>query len=296
MLRRFAWATLVFNLIVILLGANVRATGSGAGCGASWPTCEGRLIPSDASVATWTEFTHRAASGVALVAVFVLAAWVFRSFDKGSLVRSAAVWSIGAILSEAAIGAAIVLFEWVANDSSVARLLAVPLHLVNTFVLLAALTVTAWWVDHSPAARPAVPRPLWWAGLGLLLVAATGSVTALADTLSPAASFSDGLAQDFSSAGTFLTQVRVLHPVVATLVGAYVAFLGLTRARPGHQQTIGLVIAAIVGTQVFAGIANVLLLTPLWVQIFHLALADCLWIMFVLFVVDESPDRESALV
>ncbi len=292
MLRRFAWATLGFNVIVILLGAVVRATGSGAGCGASWPTCGGELVPSDASTATWIEFSHRSVSGVALIAVIILAWMTFRTTGRGKLVRRAAGWSVVAIISEAAIGAAIVLFEWVADDASLARTVAVPLHLVNTFILLAALTTTAWWLGHEPSAPPAVPASLKWAGIGMLAIAATGSVTALADTLYPAESLLDGLAQDFSSSGAFLTQVRILHPVVATLVGAYVAFLGFTRAAPGPQQIVGLSMVAIVGTQIFAGIANVVLLAPLWMQIVHLALADGLWILFVLFVLAQVPDRQ----
>lgn len=295
MLGRFAWGVLVFNVFVVLLGAVVRATGSGAGCGANWPTCEGQMIPTDAATATWIEFSHRAASGVALLAVIVLVAWAFRTTGRGGLVRKAAGWSLVAIISEAAIGAVIVLFEWVADDSSLARLVAVPLHLVNTFVLLASLTVTAWWVDRVPASAPRPPTSYKWAGIGLLVVAATGSVTALADTLFPAATLLDGIAQDLAGSGNVLTQVRVIHPVVATMIGAYVGFLGLTRARPGRQQTIGLVLALIVGAQVFAGIANIVLLTPLWLQILHLALADGLWIMFVLFVVEASiSDREVA--
>ena len=295
MLRRFAWATLGFNVIVILLGAVVRATGSGAGCGASWPTCGGELVPSNGSTATWIEFSHRAVSGVALIAVIVLALLAFRTTARGELVRRAAGWSVVAIISEAAIGAAIVLFEWVADDASLARTVAVPLHLVNTFILLAALSATAWWLGHEPSAPPAVPSSLKWAGIGMLAIAATGSVTALADTLYPAESLVDGLAQDFSSSGTFLTQVRILHPVVATLVGAYVAFLGFTRVAPGRQQIIGLSMVAIVGTQIFAGIANVVLLAPLWMQIVHLALADGLWILLVLFVLAQVPDRQLAV-
>ena len=295
MLGRFAWGVLVLNVFVVLLGAVVRATGSGAGCGANWPTCDGQVIPTDAATATWIEFSHRAASGVALLAVIALMIWVFRTTGRGELIRKAAGWSLVAIISEAAIGAVIVLFEWVADDSSLARLVAVPLHLVNTFVLLASLTVTAWWVKNGPSETPRLPGSYKWAGVGLLVIAATGSVTALADTLFPATSLMDGIAQDLAGASSLLTQVRVIHPVVATMLGAYVGFLGLTRARPGRHQKIGLVLASIVGAQIFAGIANIVLLTPLWMQLLHLALADGLWIMFILFAVEASiSDRQVA--
>lgn len=297
MLRYYAWATLLFNVVVILGGALVRATGSGAGCGDSWPTCGGELIPADPSGATAIEFAHRAFSGVALLMVLGLVVAIWRTQTQGSSVRKAAVWSGVAILSEAAIGAVIVLFEWVADDASLARTVAVPIHLVNTFVLLASLTATAAWLERPPGQRLQLDRRLWMAAGGLMLIAATGSVTALADTLFPAESVVEGLAADFDSTSNFLTRVRVLHPVVATLIGFYVASIGFVRARPGRHQIIGLSMAAVVGTQVFAGIANVLLLTPVWMQIVHLALADALWILFVLFAiepVDQTSDFAAA--
>jgi len=41
----FAWLALATNVAVILWGAYVRATGSGAGCGAHWPLCQGEVVP-----------------------------------------------------------------------------------------------------------------------------------------------------------------------------------------------------------------------------------------------------------
>ena len=64
-LARYAWGVLGINLLVILWGAYVRATGSGAGCGSHWPLCNGEVVPRSAGLATLIEFTHRATSGVA---------------------------------------------------------------------------------------------------------------------------------------------------------------------------------------------------------------------------------------
>ena len=153
-LTRYSWFTLAFNLAVILLGALVRATGSGAGCGRSWPTCQGEVIP-DLAGATAVEYTHRAASGIALVLVAVLVAWTWRSIPKGEPARTGAVLALASIIGESLIGAMIVLAEWVAEDASTARVVAVPLHLVNTLFLLAALTLTtligvaaSGWIDR----------------------------------------------------------------------------------------------------------------------------------------------------
>ena len=72
---RWAWLTLAWNVVVILWGAWVRASGSGAGCGSHWPLCNGEVLPTDPKVETLIEFTHRLSSGVALVLVVVLWWW-----------------------------------------------------------------------------------------------------------------------------------------------------------------------------------------------------------------------------
>ncbi len=211
---RFAWVTLGINVVVILLGALVRATGSGAGCGESWPTCDGQIVPAVLEGARAVEFTHRVASGVAIVAVGVLAVWVFRAFGRGHLARKAAVVSVVAIIGEALIGAWLVLAALVGSDDSVARSVSVPLHLVNTLLLLAALTLTAFWASGGGPIRPATDRGFAvWAVVitaGTVLVSATGAVTALADTLFPkdAVGFAIG---DLASSEHLLTRLQD-HP------------------------------------------------------------------------------------
>ena len=209
-MNRLAKVTLVWNVLTILLGAFVRATHSGAGCGRSWPTCDGQIVPELAG-ATAIEYTHRVASGIALVLVFVLAVVVGRQTRRGEPVRLAAAWATGAIIGEALIGAAIVFFEWVDADNSLARVIAVPLHLLNTFLLLAALTLVIWFANGGSRLEQRGPARRWiTAGaLGLLAIAATGAVTALADTLFP----KDGSG---SLATThFLSDLRVVHPLLA---------------------------------------------------------------------------------
>jgi hypothetical protein len=185
-LRTFAWMVLGWNLLTILGGAVVRATGSGAGCGRSWPTCQGTIVPR-LEGATAVEFTHRAVSGLALLSVIALAVAVFRAFPKGALVRRGALLAVVAIIGEALIGALIVFSEWVADDASVARAMAVPLHLVNTLFLLASLTLTIVWLGPQPPRSRIADHRRWFAtgAVGMVLIAATGAVTALADTLFP---------------------------------------------------------------------------------------------------------------
>lgn len=274
-LARLAWGTLGFNVVVILMGAVVRATGSGAGCGRSWPTCQGQVLPA-LEGATAIEFAHRGLSGIALLVVIGLYVGVLRAVPPRHQVRGAALVSVVAIIGEALIGAAIVLFEWVADDASVARAVAVPLHLVNTFLLLGALTITAHLLSDGEPLRPSDHRTTFrWlvAGAGVFVViAATGAVTALADTLFPKGG---GIAE----VEHFLTDLRMVHPIVAVVVVLAAGFEVSRRGLGGKSLNL---LTVLVGAQLASGFLTVALGLPLWMRISHLAMADLLWIAYVL--------------
>ncbi len=302
-LARFAWFVLAYNLVVVLWGAFVRASGSGAGCGSHWPLCNGVVVPRGPELATLIELTHRLTVGLAFVLMLVLVIWSFRATRRGSPVRRGAVLSFLFFLIEGAIGAGLVVFQRVGQDSSLARAGWLAGHLVNTFVLLACLVLTAWWASGgSPMRVRGVKRSAWIGGmvlLGTLLVGVTGAVTALGDTLFPAASIGEGFRQDLSSAAHFLVRLRVLHPVLAVAVG-----LGILMAAPGlvarvpegplpgpSSERLASAAGALVLFEWAAGIANVLLLAPIWLQLVHLLLADLLWIALVLLIARALNDR-----
>lgn len=290
---RFAWLALAYVVLVILWGAVVRATGSGAGCGSHWPLCNGVVVPRAPQVETLIELTHRLTSAFSGVVVIVLLVWAFRLFPKGHTVRKGAVLSMLFILTEGALGAGLVLFEWVAYNASVARAVSMALHLVNTFLLLAAITLTAWASAESyPGERSLRLRGQgktgWLIGLGLLLLVllgASGAVTALGDTLFPAGSLSEGISQDFLPTAHFLVRLRIYHPIIAILTSVYLVVAGAAIAaqRPGPDtHRFSRAIKFIVVIQVAAGFVNVLLLAPVWMQVVHLLLADLLWIAVIL--------------
>jgi cytochrome c oxidase assembly protein subunit 15 len=288
-LARFAWLTLGWNVAVILWGAFVRATGSGAGCGAHWPLCNGEVVPRAPMMETMVEFTHRLTSGVALVLVFLLAAWVFRERPKGHPARRAALAAVAFIVVEAAVGAALVLFGLVAENDSVARALFMAGHLANTFMLLAALTLTAHWCGtDAPLRGDALRREGWVFGVAfllLLVVGKSGAIAALGDTLYPAQSLLAGLAQDLSPTASLLVRLRMLHPLLAVAGTLAVAFasarvLQSTSGPPVRRWAWATSLLAIL--QVGAGLLNLALLAPVWMQIVHLLLADVLWIALVL--------------
>jgi protoheme IX farnesyltransferase len=277
-LARVAWGVIGWNVLTILLGAVVRATHSGAGCGRTWPTCDGELVPA-LEGATVIEFTHRVASGVALLLVAMLAFMVLRSKAPGHPARRSVLWAGAAIVGEALIGAAIVLYEWVGRDDSVARVISVPLHLVNTLVLLAALTLTAWFLGGGGSIWPASGPIRSWLLVGavaLVLIFATGAVTALADTLFPAAGQVD------AGARHFLTRLRIVHPVLAIAVVAAAGIAVRARGSDAATRTLRN-LGILTFAQLGLGLINIALKTPLWLQILHLAIADMIWITYVWF-------------
>jgi len=286
---RFAWGVLVYNLAVILWGAYVRATGSGAGCGSHWPLCNGEILPRDPRLETVIELIHRASSGLAFLLVLGLLVWAWRVYPKGSLVRRGAFFAMIFITTEALIGAGLVLLEWVAQDASLGRAVSIVVHLVNTFLLLGSLALTAWWAGGERYLEIWESRPLLWVGifglLGMLSLGASGALAALGDTLFPARSLVEGLRQDFSPTAHFLLRLRLLHPTIAVVVGVYLILVaGFIRLRRSEARTRGLarLLTLIILIQLGAGALNLLLLAPVWMQLVHLFLADVLWVIFVL--------------
>ena len=120
---KYAWFVLIYNIFVILWGAYVRATGSGAGCGSHWPTCNGEIIPRADEVETLIEFTHRLTSGLAFLLVLGMLIWALRAYPKGHRVRKASGAAMIFIISESLVGAGLVLFEWVAGNISASRVI-----------------------------------------------------------------------------------------------------------------------------------------------------------------------------
>lgn len=285
---RFAWLVLLFTVAVVLWGAYVRATGSGAGCGSHWPLCNGLVIPRAPSVATVIEFSHRLTSGLALVGVVALLVWVWRVCRPGHPARLGAAMAVVFMLTEAAVGAGLVLFELVADNASFARALFMAVHLLNTFVLLAWIALTAWWLSGGARVALAgrVPTAAGVAAgcVALLIVSSSGAVAALGDTLFPSTSLAQALRDDLSATSHVLIRLRVLHPVLAVATAlALIAFAPrLAPAGDRRSTTLARIVVWSAALQVALGFLNVFLLAPVWLQLLHLLLADVLWVAFVL--------------
>lgn len=293
-LPTFAALTLGFMVLVILWGAVVRATGSGAGCGNHWPLCNGDFLPHHPRLTTLIEFTHRSMSGICTTLVAALLAWTLLAHPKGDRARKAAGLSTFLLLTEALLGAVLVKGGFVENNASDARVAMQCIHFTNTMLLLAALTLTWSFLRNnphdpldsrnpssskrsSPTSRTLAVRTLAWASLGLtLLVGATGSVAALADTLFPSPNLRAAIAQDFSLSAPLLIRMRWMHPA-SVLLASVVVFALCTRLAPRPARLL----LGLLAGQMILGVLDVALLAPVTLQVLHLLLADLYWIALV---------------
>jgi heme A synthase len=278
MTRRYAqlaWTAATFTYLLIILGAIVRITGSGLGCGEHWPLCNGRLFP-PLDVPTLIEYGHRLVAAAVSVLVAALAAcawWRRRGAESPKGLpdgrgerfppdRTAYV-AVGLLILQILLGAVTVklsLPPWT-----------VILHLGTAMLLLATLIV---------AARGATITPPSGAGLAAL---ALGFVTVLFGALTAnlgAASACLGFPLcngQVMPAGNYLQHVQWTHRLLAYTLFGYVIWWALRTKRRGAWYVVTLVTL-----QVAVAGAMVLLALPQPLQAAHVAVGAAVWAGLVL--------------
>ena len=282
---KFAWGLLAYNLLVIAWGAFVRASFSGDGCGSHWPLCDGEVIPAFGQLKQVFEFSHRVSSGLVLPLVVVLMVWAFRKFPKGHQARKFSTLSVGFTVTEALIGAVLVLFGWTNKNDSVARAISMSLHLTNTFLLIGCLVLTALAAQGLPRTRPKGQGPIAWALFfacgAVMVLGVSGAISALGHQLKPT---NDVLQTAISPTAHWMVKLQPFHPLIATSVGLYLMLIGglLVHLRPDPRVRIAVrwLITAY-AVQMLLGLLNIVMMAPIWMQIVHLLAADALWIALV---------------
>jgi cytochrome c oxidase assembly protein subunit 15 len=289
-LRRFAWGVLGFFIATILWGTVVRATGSGAGCGDHWPLCNGTLLQASPTLHTMIEFTHRVSAGaIDSILVLALVVWTWRSTTQGHLARWAAGATIFLTVTEGALGAVLVKFGLTAESRSPMRAPIEALHLSNTLLLLASLTLAAHLLGRRKgflrrSVRIVAPFGAVAAVFIVMVVGVTGSLAALGDTLFPASSLGLALAQDFSATASWLLRWRWMHPTVAVFAGIFLLWLlGYAAKDTAHwdNRRLAAQVLSLLAIVYTLGVLDVALLAPLWLQVAHLLAADTLWVSLV---------------
>ena len=299
---RYAWFVLAWNIVVILWGVFLRASKSGDGCGQHWLTCNGEVLPSAPQLKTVIEFSHRVSSAIAFLTVLALLIWAFRKFKTGSPVRRAAIGAFIFMLTEALVGAGLVLTGNTADTLTVARPFWMAGHLINTFILLAFLCLTGWYASGGKRFNfdvdGKVKAVLAIGLLAILLVGVTGSIAALCTMLFPSGTLAEGLASDFSETSNVLLRMRPLHPFIAILSAVYLAFAaGWLKRESGDDGTVSRwsgILSIVLLVQLAFGAATLLMLAPIVMQLGHLFLADATWISFVMLTANFLASRNGA--
>jgi cytochrome c oxidase assembly protein subunit 15 len=292
-LARFACFIVVYNITVIVWGAYVRATGSGAGCGSHWPLCNGEFLPATPQTQTVIEFTHRVTSGLSLVLVAILLIWCWRRTAKSDWPRYSAVAAAVLLINEALLGALLVLRDHVGGlERSATHALFLCLHFGNTLLLLAALALTARWLFNGDRRLGVVARPYQTIATGLgmvsvMVIGMTGSLASFGDTVFPADSLPHAVVQDFSSSSHILLRLRVLHPIAVVIGSIYLLWLLQTFWRRQERSPWTFLLPVTLTAQIALGSMNVILLAPVWLQMTHLLVAEMFWILLVLASADQ---------
>jgi cytochrome c oxidase assembly protein subunit 15 len=238
---------------------------------------------------TIIEFTHRVTSGISFFSAVGLLVWTFAGTVRGHLARSASVAAVAFTLIEAVLGALLVKLGLTAQSQSPLRAPYLALHLANTLLLLAALTLTAHFLSRAQGHTQSTIRLVAPAGgligvVVVLIVGVTGSLAALGDTLFPAKSIGAALAQDFSATSGWLVRWRWTHPTIAFVASVFLIWLlvrALTRSDHWDNRGLSALVLILLAAQYVLGVLDVVLLAPLWLQILHLLGADVLWAALV---------------
>lgn len=290
----------VFNCLVILFGAIVRITGSGAGCGQHWPTCHGEVLHLPQTIETVIELSHRTTSGLDLLLCIFVLALTFRSFGPGHMARKGALASLFWMITEALVGARLVISELVGMNDTLPRALVMMIHLLNTSLLTSAILVTIYCakVESPHFGNWRSQNALFaWVCIALtLVVSATGAVTALGDTVYPVAEQGVDLASRWdevrSSQAHFLKRVRMIHPALAIALSAICGWLLVKlydRIDPNDKTRRWVKASlAVMVLQILLGLINIALSAPGWMQVLHLASALALWSSLTLVALGSS--------
>ncbi len=287
------------TVAVVIGGALVRATDSGAGCGESWPICGGQIIPEIGNYHTAIEISHRLMTGLLAIVLLSLFILIRRGYGKEHRLRRAAVGAGVLLIIESLLGASLVIFGWVEFDASIARLIVVPIHLINTFLLVGAMALVAFYASGGSQVKIDLKRTtdkLLLAGAMLVIViGATGALNALADTLIKSDTLGTSSGDGVQLTEAVLRQIRTIHPFTA-IIGGLVLFMLVRFLAVDAEPKVRYLIFGVQGIiwlQFVVGLVNIALDVPLETQLLHLFVADVLWILFMLIAFNLLAARTS---
>ena len=289
-LRRLAFVTAAFAYALIVLGAVVRVTGSGLGCGDQWPLCQGRLIPPLTDLPTVIEWSHRLVAAGVSVLVVALAALAFAKrrepgvASPGGPLRPALL-AVGLLILQVLLGAVTV---WLALPPPV-----ITVHLATALALLAVVLVVAYRAGEAegqpatPAASRATGAALVLLGLVLLL----GGLTASTGAGFACLGFPLCSGQLWPRGG--LPQIQWIHRLAGFALVLHLIGMGLTfrrRGEPAAVQRLAWTAAGVGVLQVVVAAVMVTHMLPTAWRALHAAVGAALWVVLVWLGARTAPE------
>lgn len=253
---------------------------------------------------TWIEWIHRASSGLFGIMVFILTVWAFLKFSFRHPICKSALSVFFFTVSEALIGARLVLVGLTGSDTSLARVLTMNLHLLNSVLLTSSIFI-CWrlalgnhfsfahlYLMKSKSAKNNLSlfpkrKHLIMFILGFFLIAFFGSLSSLSASLFPSSSLWQGLSMDFDSDSPWLIRWRLLHPVLALVFGGgflYYLFQKslLKNFNPLRFNGSLKIFIFCLCLALLSGLMNLLLLSPVFLKLVHLLIVYLLSMSFIL--------------
>lgn len=168
-MKWFSIITAFGAYLMLLLGAIVSKTGSGKGCGNSWPFCHGQLIPQSLPIETVFEYSHRIISGGVGLLILILTVWCWLRFRQDRRIKLLSFLSLFFVIVQGALGAFTVVFEGAWTKKA-----ALALHFgfsLISFASVVLLAIDLFQLEGKKRIRPTVNSRLQWSIWGLTVYA-----------------------------------------------------------------------------------------------------------------------------
>lgn len=268
LIRLFAIITSIGAYVIIVLGVLVTTSGSGQGCGNTWPFCHGQIIPGVITIAGLIEYSHRVMSSLEGFLVLVLTIWSWLMYRKDFRVKLFAFLSLLFVVLQGALGALTVVYE---GTFALNWLLSV--HFGLSLIALASvvlLTIRLFQVDrrqqdNPERTGPRVPSlqfPVWGLAVYTYIVVYTGALVEHTGAVTSCGYQIPGCGSTYFPSFTSLAGIQVLHRYVAGLLWLLVLCLLVVVLR-SYRQRSDLVQGAwwafgLITLQAVSGVFNVL--------------------------------------
>ena len=270
LLKLFGILTSFGMLLVLLMGAVVTKTGSGDGCGNSWPLCYGKVLPEAPEIETIIEVSHRIVSAALGLLVIILAIWTWRKIGHLRETKFLAIASVFLIVFQGLLGAAAVV--WGQSDIILASHFGFSLASFASVVLLTILVFEASGNQKTPHVPNRIRIHLYAITIYSYIVVYTGALvrhTGAGMACDNVPFCSDG--QLFAVTGP--QGIQMLHRTAAIFIFVwllYILIIGLKEFKSKGTMRTGLIVSFVfVSLQALSGMLVVVSNLNLFLALFH---------------------------